>query len=123
MHGDPGIRQPGRDFVQAPSIAVEVAYTGLEAAPAAEPSTERYDVVVSAGGGAAGRLLVEAAVAAARVSDKRWCLITGPNLPQADFDAAAGALPANVGIFRSRDFLAVGGGGAVGFASRLQHGG
>lgn len=102
VHGDPAFASLGETFVQAPSIAVEVAYTGLVAAPAAEPSTERYDVVVSAGGGAAGRLLVEAAVAAARVSDKRWCLITGPNLPQADFDAAAGALPANVGIFRFR---------------------
>ena len=36
-------------------------------------------------------VLVDAAVGAARMAPtaRRWCLITGPNLPQADFDAAA----------------------------------
>jgi predicted glycosyltransferase len=82
----------------------------MVAAPRREPSPERYDVVVSAGGGAAGRLLVEAAVGAAAMasSGKRWCLITGPNLPQADFDAAVASAPAGLDIFRFRkDFPAL----------------
>lgn len=108
VHGDPAFAGLGETFSLAPSITADIAYTGLVAAPATEPSPERYDVVVSAGGGAAGRLLVEAAVAAARVSDRRWCLITGPNLPQVDFDRAAGSAPAHLEIFRFRkDFPAL----------------
>ena len=67
-------------------------------------------MLISVGGGAAGKLLVDAAVeAAARTSrDKRWCLITGPNLPQADFDAASAKAPENLAIVRFRkDFPAL----------------
>ena len=48
--------------------------------------------VVSVGGGAAGRAAGRRGRdAAARLAGgRRWCLITGPNLPQADFDAALG---------------------------------
>jgi predicted glycosyltransferase len=104
VHGDPKFASLADTFPLASSIEAGIAYTGMVAAPGAAPSPERYDVVVSAGGGAAGRLLVEAAVAAARTSamDWRWCLITGPNLPQADFDAAAAKAPAGLAIFRFR---------------------
>jgi predicted glycosyltransferase len=107
VHGDPAFATLADTFPLAGSIAPEIAYTGMVAAPRAEPSAERYDVVVSAGGGAAGGLLVKAAVGAAGISQpsRRWCLISGPNLPQADFDAAASAAPAHVEIFRfRRDF-------------------
>ena len=73
---------------------------GMVAAPRPTPSPERYDVLISVGGGAAGRLLVDAAVAAATrlAGGKRWCLITGPNLPQADFDAALAKAPEGLEI-------------------------
>lgn len=104
VHGDPQFASLGDTFPLASSIKCEIAYTGMVAAPPAAPSPERYDIVVSAGGGAAGRLLVETAVAAARSSatGRRWCLITGPNLPQTDFDAVMAAAPASLEIFRFR---------------------
>ena len=49
----------GDTFPLASSITAKIAYTGMVAAPRAQPSNERYDIVVSAGGGAAGRLLVD----------------------------------------------------------------
>jgi predicted glycosyltransferase len=110
VHGDPAFATLADTFPLASSIEPEVAYTGMVAAPPVEPSAEKYDVVVSAGGGAAGSLIVRAAVAAARISTagRRWMLITGPNLPQSDFDAATAAAPAKVEIARfRRDFPAL----------------
>jgi len=51
---------------------------------------------VSAGGGVAGRKLIEAAVAAAqRLLNRwpRWCIITGPNFPKPEQAALAAQLP------------------------------
>ena len=64
VHGDPAFAALDDTFPLASSITAEIAYTGLVAAAAAQPSPERFDVVVSAGGGAAGKLLVGASVAA-----------------------------------------------------------
>jgi predicted glycosyltransferase len=107
VHGDPAFATLGDTFPLAGAIKPEVVHTGMVASPGAEPSDERYDVVVSAGGGAAGSLLVKAAVAASHIcaGDTRWCLVAGPNLPQVDFAAAVGAAPPHVEIFRfRRDF-------------------
>ncbi|MDW6025602.1 glycosyltransferase [Mesorhizobium sp. BAC0120] len=103
-HGDPQFATLADTFPLASSIRAEIAYTGMVAGPRPAPSPEAYDVIVSAGGGAAGRLLVEAAVgASALVSPgKRWCLITGPNLPAADFEAAVASAPTGLDIFRFR---------------------
>ena len=104
VHGDPVFAKLADTFPLASSITAEIAYTGMVAAAAAQPSPERYDVVISAGGGAAGRLLVGASVAAARdkPAGQRWCLVSGPNLPQADHDAALAQAPAGVDVFRFR---------------------
>ena len=110
VHGDPAFATLGDTFPPAASIIAEIAYTGLVAAPRPAPSPERYDVVISVGGGAAGRLLVDAAVDAATrlAGGKSWCLITGPNLPQADFDAASAKAPEGLEIVRFRkDFPAL----------------
>ena len=104
VHGDPVFAALGDTFPLASSITAEIAYTGMVAAAAAQPSPERYDVVISAGGGAAGKLLVGASVAAARdkPAGQKWCLVTGPNLPQADYDAALAQAPAGLDVFRFR---------------------
>jgi predicted glycosyltransferase len=110
VHGDPDFATLGDTFPPAASITAEIASTGLVAAPRPTPSLERYEVLVSVGGGAAGKLLVDSAVAAAAhsTSGKRWCLITGPNLPQADFDAASARAPENLEVVRFRkDFPAL----------------
>jgi predicted glycosyltransferase len=81
VHGDPYFAKLEETFPLTHLISDRIFYTGLVAAERPQPSTDRYDVVVSAGGGAAGGALVDAAIRIARDShDMRWCIITGPNL-------------------------------------------
>lgn len=108
VHGDPGFAKLEDTFPLAGEIAGRVAYTGLVAPPPVAPSRERFDIVVSAGGGAAGSGLVAAAVDAAQRLDPTltWLLVTGPNLPQTAFDRAAAAAPVNMQIVRFRQNFA-----------------
>lgn len=110
VHGDPAFVRLEDTFRLAAEVTDKVAYTGLVCPPAPAPSPERNDVVVSAGGGAVGAELVGAAIEAARARPdlKRWCVITGPNLPDADCDAFATNAPANVTLHRFRtDFTSL----------------
>lgn len=104
VHGDPAFVRLEDTFPLADAIAGRVVYTGLVGSPAVEPAAERYDVVVSAGGGAVGAGLVEAALAASgrRTGSGRWLVITGPNLPRADFARLCAARPAHVDLVRFR---------------------
>jgi predicted glycosyltransferase len=108
VHGDPAFAKLGDSFPFADHIADKVAYTGLVVPPAPPPTTEIFDVLVSAGGGAVGKDLVTAAVAAAAMMPdlERWCIITGPNLPQAEFDRLAQTLSSNATLVRFRRDLA-----------------
>ena len=107
VHGDPDFVRLEETFPLAGAIADKITYTGL-VAPAAPPEpAERFDIVVSAGGGAVGRDLIGGSIEAARevATDRRWCLIAGPNLPEEDFAAAKAQAPANVELTRfRRDF-------------------
>jgi predicted glycosyltransferase len=104
VHGDPNFARLENSFRLHAAIADKVVYTGLVAAPPPPVPIERFDVVVSAGGGAVGAGLIRAAVEAANglSGELSWCIVTGPNLPQADFDAIAATAPANVSLFRFR---------------------
>jgi predicted glycosyltransferase len=116
VHGDPGFAKLDETFPLAAGFAEKIAYTGLVAGPAAEPAAENFDVLISAGGGAAGGDLARAAVEAAKLlpNSGRWGLITGPNLPQPEFDAAVAAAPANLELFRfRRDFASLLGGAGL----------
>lgn len=110
VHGDPAFVRLEETFPLADEITGKVIYTGL-VAPAPPPSpAEQFDVVVSAGGGAVGKALLDAALEASSIVHdvKTWCLITGPNLPQADFDALQAKAGANVRLERFRtDFAAL----------------
>ena len=68
-------------------------------------------MIVSAGGGAVGGRLLEAALAArprTPLGDSRWRLLAGANLPEPDFRSLAGRSPAGVSIERFRpDFGAL----------------
>ncbi len=113
VHGDPSFIRIEDTFPLANEIAGKVIYTGLVAAPPPAPPAERFDIVVSAGGGAVGRDLVLGAREAARTLPRlgRWCLIAGPNLPQADYDMLTADLPEGVEVFRFRkDFASLLGG-------------
>lgn len=107
VHGDPSFVRLEETFPLAAKIADKIVYTGMVTAPPPPAPTEHFDVIVSAGGGAVGSGLIKAAVMAAHRLPRalRWALITGPNLPQPDYDAIAGDLPDNAELFRfRRDF-------------------
>lgn len=110
VHGDPAFVRLEETFGPAKQISDKIAYSGLVAAPPPALIADRFDVVVSAGGGAVGAGLVRAAAEAARrlPGSGAWCLIAGPNLPQSDFDALMTAAPPNAAVVRFRkDFPAL----------------
>jgi predicted glycosyltransferase len=108
VHGDPTFASLGDSFPFADQIADKIAYTGLVVPPAPPPATERFDILVSAGGGAVGKDLVTAAVAAATLMPdlQKWCIITGPNLPQPEYDRLSAVITPNVTLTRFRTDLA-----------------
>lgn len=110
VHGDPSFVTLPDTFPLAKSIADKIMYTGLVAGSVHQPSLDRFDIVVSAGGGAVGSELLRSASEAAKQSKFQgtWCLITGPNLPEADFTRLCAESPDNVTIVRFRqDFPAL----------------
>ena len=83
-HGDPAFVPLEASFPDAGRLPCPLAYTGLVADPPPPAPGERFDVVVSAGGGAAmGRLALTAleARAGSPLGTARWCIVTGPNAP------------------------------------------
>jgi predicted glycosyltransferase len=116
VHGDARLIRFDASFPAAGEIADRIRYTGY--VTDARSSTPRVDrengeVLVSAGGGAVGLPLLGAAIAArqhSRQTDRSWRIITGTNLPEADYAALARAAAGDTGIvlerFRS-DFAAL----------------
>ncbi len=104
VHGDPDFVTLPETFPLAAEIADKIIYTGLVAAPVPALPTDVFDIVVSAGGGAVGLDLVRSALEAARASSYRgrWCLITGPNLPEEDFVGLSNQTADNVTLVRFR---------------------
>jgi predicted glycosyltransferase len=107
VHGDPALIPLDSSFLAAPEIADRVIYTGYVSPPAAPAGAAAAggggEVVVSAGGGAAGHALLRVALAARRsgcLAGLPWCLITGTNLPDADFAALGTDLPDGVVVER-----------------------
>jgi predicted glycosyltransferase len=89
VHGDPRIATLADTFPLAGRIEAMLSYSGIVGPPAAaEPCAgERYDVVVSAGGGAVGARVLGPAIEAKTTTSlarARWLAVTGPNLPAAD---------------------------------------
>src|SRR5215213_2942771 len=83
VHGDPAFSKIEETFPLASHFAEKIAYTGLVARGRPAARGEHFDIVVSAGGGAAGSRLIGDSMRAARLLPEslRWCVITGPNLP------------------------------------------
>ena len=110
VHGDPNFVRLEDTFPLADQIASRVVYTGLVAPPVPPQPEERFDVVVSAGGGAVGAALIRGVLEAKSLVSgiDSWCLITGPNMPQADFDAISAQTGDGVSVFRfRRDFASL----------------
>jgi predicted glycosyltransferase len=104
VHGDARFAKLEDSFPLHAEIADKIIYTGLVAAPPPAPASEAFDIVVSAGGGAVGMDLVCAAVGASAFlpQDLRWCVIAGPNLPEADFQDLSSSASANIEVVRFR---------------------
>jgi predicted glycosyltransferase len=104
VHGDPDFIRLQESFPLAERIADKIRYTGLVAPRRAETSKDCYDILVSAGGGAVGAELLRNAVEAATrfLQNKKWCVLTGPNLPASEFDTVKALAPSNVDVFRFR---------------------
>jgi len=89
VHGDPAAIPFGRTFLHANKLEASLAYTGyvvdpMPEAPGAEGAGE---VVVSAGGGAVGKYLLETAIRARPLSalaDLKWRILGGVNAAPAD---------------------------------------
>ena len=113
VHGDPALIPFEASFPAAPEIADRLVYTGYVAPPAEAaaggPAVGAGEIVVSAGGGAAGLALLRAALDARRsgcLAARTWRLIAGTNLADADFAALGAAAPAGVVVERFRPNLA-----------------
>lgn len=94
VHGDPSLNRLDESFSLTPRLGERLFYTGFVAPPAPRPRPRR-GVVVSAGGGAVGLSLLQAAIDAWRsgaLNDRPWTLIAGPNLPEAEFEVLRLAL-------------------------------
>jgi predicted glycosyltransferase len=111
VHGDPDLITLDATFPLAGEIAPLVHYTGIVTGPVGALDGPGFDVVVSAGGGAAGSRLMRAAFGALQASqleDARWGFITGPNLPPQTVAELADRLPATAVLVAHRgDFRAV----------------
>jgi len=108
VHGDPRLIDFGATFPAANEIAAQLRYTGYvvgEPPASADSRIGHGEILVSAGGGAVGASLLSAAIGArplTRAAGEPWRLIAGPNLPEPDFHALAGAGGPNVIVERFR---------------------
>jgi predicted glycosyltransferase len=113
VHGDPAVAPFSASFPAAERIAGKLRYTGyvveprpVGAAPAATPAGE---VLVSAGGGAVGRPLVDAALAARALSAARdlpWRLVLGPQYPEPEASRLLASAGPGLAVERFRPDLA-----------------
>jgi len=115
VHGDPGFIRLEDTFPLAADLAAMTLYGGIVAAPLPPASDDRFDIVVSAGGGAVGAALLTAAAGAAAgvaagaaavlPASLTWCLIGGVNMPGPDYASLDARLPGNATLIRfRRDF-------------------
>lgn len=115
VHGDPRLVRFEESFARADEIAEKLSYTGFIADVAEAYTTQsdagRGEVVVSTGGGAAGKDLLDIALRArplTRFSNVRWRLLAGSNLGGDDFAAVRRRAPIGVIVERARaDFPAL----------------
>lgn len=115
VHGDPNLITLQASLPEAEELAPLIRYTGYvieppAAAVDASRETGRGEIIVSAGGGAVGEFLLQAALAArplTRVATRPWRLICGPNMPQIAFTRLAWDPPPGVIVERWRPDLPV----------------
>lgn len=117
VHGDPSVVTFDMTFSEHDAIKHLIRYTGYVAVPnrasddgqSAAVGTD--EVIISIGGGAAGKPLIEAALKAfplAKTSNRTWRFLCGPNLDDETFSKLSDTVPDGVIIERNRtDFPAL----------------
>ncbi len=92
VHADPSLVTLSDSFPYTDQISDKLLYTGYIGETLSTkiiPGSERHGVIVSAGGGAVGKHLLEVAISVkplCALSDHPWLILTGPNLSETDFD-------------------------------------
>ena len=90
VHGDAALTPLKSSFYEADQLECELKYTGYIHSGSATLGVRHAgnggEVLVSAGGGAAGSGLLQVAAAAASEGTSKWRLLAGPNLDQREFD-------------------------------------
>ena len=107
VHGDPSVVGFERSFAPEAGIADKLHYTGYvvdEPAPRGDRSGTD-EVLVSAGGGAVGAALLEAAIEAKSLTalkDRVWRVLAGNNLPEPAYRKLAGLAARADGVLLER---------------------
>lgn len=107
VHGDPSVIPFERTFRHASRLGDRLHYTGYVVEEAGSVESDRAtgeragtgEVLVSAGGGAVGRVLLETAIRArplTRLAGRTWRILCGVNAPDAEMQALS-ALAASKG--------------------------
>ncbi|HER26719.1 MAG TPA: glycosyl transferase, partial [Rhodospirillales bacterium] len=107
VHGDPAVATFDMTFPEHHRIKHLITYTGYVASPARPPKSDAGagEIIISMGGGAAGKPLIEAALLAwplAKSRARTWRFLCGPNLDQQSFDRFVSRAPDGIIIERNR---------------------
>jgi predicted glycosyltransferase len=81
VHGDPNLMRLEASFAETATLAARCRYTGYICGDMPAAAGPRDEILVSAGGGAAGRHLIEAGLQArahSRLRARPWTFVTGP---------------------------------------------
>lgn len=111
VHADRRLATLDETFSAASSISDRLVYTGMVAPPNGKTSSgDRYDVIVSAGGGVVGENLLHFSIAARELTalnTARWLIVAGPNLPEEAVSRLQANASDGVEITRFRSDLSV----------------
>ncbi|HUG78588.1 MAG TPA: glycosyltransferase [Burkholderiales bacterium] len=107
VHGDPRVIGFERSFAPAARIADRLHYSGyvVDPLPGVSSAAGKGEVIVSAGGGAVGRYLLEAALRArpsSALRSRTWRVLAGINAAPGDLEALQAMAGAGVVVERSR---------------------
>lgn len=109
VHGDPRVLPFERGFAKASRLSGKLHYTGYVVEPITAIGDAGSDeVLISAGGGAVGRRLLETALQArplTRLRDRTWRILAGLNFDH--FERLASRAGKNLIIERARDDFAL----------------
>lgn len=100
-HSDPNFLQLPESFPETAQLSAMTSYSGYVSAPPRKSAGKRSSVIVTAGGGAVGQKLFDAALGAKRLWSREpsnWTLVAGPRFDDASLRKLREAAPSGVSI-------------------------